>query len=60
MTKMMYRGHEVNAANDNGKAGKSTNDLVYRGSHFNPNEKVAKSDAHARTSRLFYRGTLVA
>lgn len=60
MTKMMYRGHEVKAANDNMNAANQAVDLIYRGTHFNPNEKAVKNDTHARNSRLFYRGAHVA
>ena len=56
MKKLVYRGYEVRAANDNA-APKKDAKLFYRGA---PVAAKAEASAHKNTARLIYRGNAAA
>ena len=58
MTKLMYRGYEVRAANDNTPKSAVHEDLVYRGTHHDP--KVSRGVKTKTNSKQAYRGATAA
>lgn len=60
MSKLFYRGFEVRAANDNAVKAERHEDLVYRGSHYDPANLRNAGKASESHAKLVYRGARAA
>mgnify|MGYP001357351207 FL=1 len=59
MTKLMYRGYEVRTK-DAAKKDVRHEDLIYRGSHYDPADRRVANENKTSSARLVYRGVAAA